>query len=210
MTTIAKIPESLPITHRGKRMASLSDSQLAGAWLNEANGTAAYRRILGLYGHLNRLDDLLSGRIQPTAQNEWFVQQHAANDLLARYSFTPCIARDPQGERRYYATARHVQGPTAVVSDGHITISVSEPMVAATLARLYAAHELFHLHRCERSGCGRWHARVRTMDRFCSRECQIKHYTGSDEARERNRKAQRKHRTSEGYLNITSPKKGEK
>src|ERR1019366_830497 len=141
MTTIAKFYESLPRTLRGRRAASLSDSQLAAAWLNEANGTAAYRRILSLYAHLTRLDDLLSGRVEPSAKKEWFGHQQAANDLLERYSFTACIARDPKGERRYYATARRVHRPTVDVSDGHFSITVSEPIVSATLARLYAAYE---------------------------------------------------------------------
>jgi hypothetical protein len=193
MTTIATFRESIPATRRGKRAASLTDAQMAAAWLNAVKG-AAYRRVLALHAHLDRLDGLLSGELQAHSPNEWFGHQSATNTLLERYSFVPRLARDPSGARRYTAVPRRKTGPTVEVSDGRITLPVGEPTVAATLARLYAARELFHVHRCDR--CGRWHARVRRMDRFCSRDCQIEHYTSSDEARERNRLAQERHRES--------------
>jgi hypothetical protein len=197
MTIIAKLHESVPATRRGKRAASLSDAQISVGWLNAAKGTS-YHRILALYAHLDRLDGLLSENLKAHAPNEWYGHQSAANTLLERYSFVPRLARDPGGARRYYATPRRVAGPTVEVSDGSIAISVSEPMVGAALARLYAGGELFHIHRCDH--CRRWHARVRKMDNFCSRDCQMQHYTSSDEARERNRLAQERHRNSPGFL----------
>ena len=99
--------------------------------------------------------------------------------------------------RRYYAVPQRVSGPIVEVSDGKLVVSVSEPTVGAALARLYAAKELFHVHRCEQ--CCRWHSRVRRMDKFCSRDCQVKFYTTSDEARERNRLAQERHRKTQFF-----------
>lgn len=181
---------------------------MAATWLNAAQGTAAYRRVLALYAWLERLDGLLSGEVQPHANNEWFAIQSTVNTLLARYSFVPSLTRDSAGARRYTAVPRRESGLTVKVSDGHITVALGETTVAAALARIYAARELFHVHRCDR--CGRWHARLRRMDRFCGRECQMEHYTSSAEARERNKLAQRRHRGSDGFLNITSAKKGAK
>jgi hypothetical protein len=201
MTSIAKISklrESLPTTRRGKRTASLDDSQITAAWLTATKGSAAYRRIRALHAYLDRLDGLLSGRLQPTAKNEWVLQQQAANDLLARYSFTPQVAVcDPTLRRRYALVPRRLKGRTIEVTDGCLSYPVDEALVAAALARLYAAGQLFHVHLCDHCRAT-WHARVREMDRFCSRACQVAHYTSSPKARENNRLAQIRHRGTSG------------
>ncbi len=195
MTRIAKFHESIPKTRRGKRTAALSDAHVAVAWLNEAKDTAAYRRIHAIYAHLDRLDGLLVGRLQAHSSNEWFVHQSAANELLGRYAFIPRVILDANKARRYLAVPRREGHPAIEVTDGHLTISVSEPLVAAALARLYATGELFHVHLCEHCReC--WHARLRRLDRFCSRQHQLAFYTDSEEARERHRLAQKRHRKS--------------
>ena len=198
MTSIAKVVESVPKTRRGRRAASLNDAEMAAAWLNEAKGKPRVR-VQTLHAYLERLDGLLTGQLKAHASNEWFVLQSAANTLLARYWFVPSLSRDPSGARRYSAVPRSEKGPkvTSFGRPRHFIRGGREPTVAAALARLYAAGELFHVHRCEHCGC--WHARVRRMDRFHSRQCQMQHYTSSDEARERNRLAQERHRKSPGF-----------
>ena len=193
MTSNAKkLYQTLPRAQRAKRSAALSDAQIAAAWLNAAKGTAAYKRVVALRAHLDHLDALLSDRIRGHAKNEWYIQQEAANQLLARYSFSPRVTRSPEGQRQYHAALRRLSGPSVNVTDGSTTVVISEPLAAAALARLYANTELWHVHLCQHCA-SQWKARVRRMDLFCSRECQLQAYSASSEYRERHARSQKTH-----------------
>lgn len=188
-----KFHESIPATRRGKRVVSVTDAMMVSEWMNAAQGrTAAHKRVSALFAHLERLDAILSGQAQGHTPNEWFGHQSAANGLLERYAFVPRLACGPQVVRRYYAAPRREAKPAVKISDGSQTVTVSEVTAANALARLFAAHSLFHIHRC--ASCNKWHARTRRMDRFCGRDCQLNHYRSSAEAKERNRLAQGRHR----------------
>ena len=86
------------------------------------------------------------------------------------------------------------------VTDKTTTVVISEPLAAAALARLYASGELWHVHLCQYCET-QWKARVRRMDLFCSRECQIKAYSTSPDYRERHARQQRESHKSIEELN---------
>ena len=194
---------------RRNRALSFTDALIVVEWMNAAKGTAAYRRVLGIRAHLEHLSAMLETIRQqkPKSQSindaEILLRLNLVIQRLSRYAFTPTLACDTSaGILRYSATPKAMRGLVVEVSDGSLSVQVSESTVVAALARLAANRELFKVHLCDE--CRKqWHAPQRKMDRFCSKECRILFRQTDEDSRERHARAQARYRKSpaslEGY-----------
>jgi hypothetical protein len=113
---------------------------------------------------------------------------------LSSYSLTPILPCDlNSGICRFDAIPKAKRGPTVEVSDGSLTLTVTEAAVVCALARLAAAKELFKVRLCEM--CREvWKVSERRIDRFCSQRCREKFRGTDEESRARHALAQRKHK----------------
>jgi hypothetical protein len=220
---VAPRPTTRTEFERRARSLSFSDAFIVVQWLNAAKGSAAYRKVLTVKLELDELGALLDsvrrqkqesraankGRQAPLSQEdvtaavqraEFYTQfrerHNSLNRTLAKYSFVPVMACDPDmGIWRCSSVPKVTRGRTIEVSDGALTVHVNEAAVVAALARLAANRELYKVRLCEQCQ-ERWRVSERAMDRFCSPECRQEWYAKSPDYGKRRRDIQRRYRTN--------------
>jgi hypothetical protein len=175
------------------RSRSYADALTAVAWLNDAKGTAAYKRVLMVRRELDELAKMLDAlgqqwrahkatrrrtegkineREQETAQLEIFRRRHNdLNRMLTRYTFVPALDYAiPSAAWRFDTVPKLLGGPETEIEDRLFTVLISEASVVAALARLATQRELYKVRLCDQCG-ERWRVSAREMDRFCSDRC---------------------------------------
>ena len=209
-------------TEHKRRVRSLSSSSaiLAVTWLNAANGTAAFSRVLEVRTELTELGAALDKTkwkpraIKPGTREEivharmseanrfllysqererFRVRHNALNQRLARYAYVPALAYGDTGVWRFAMVPMSSRGPHVVLESDGVPVEVSEASVVAALCRLAASRELYKIKLCETCGL-RWRVAERRMDRFCSQKCREAFHTNSDEYREKKAEHQRQYR----------------
>lgn len=200
---------------------SHSDAVIAAEWLNSAKGTAAYRRVIAFRGELEFLSKTLvvlrqqrreakAGRPHGRAailadanaaaelgklQEQFRTRHNALNQVLSRYTYIPALAYSPDFSAwRFNTVPKHrTAGQEIELSDGVMTIRVTESSVIAALARLAASRELNKVRLCEQCG-KRWIVSLREMDKFCKSDCREASYKKSPEFKNRKAANQRRYR----------------
>ena len=166
------------------------------AWLNATKKSPAHKRVVGLRAEMEYLGAMLESIRQEKPVNlaEARLRHKKLTQDLARYAFRPAMPCDLEtGTWRYLAVAKGASKPIVDITDGRLTVPVSETDVIAALARLAANRELFKAHLCEQ--CREvWHTAVRKIDRFCSSECRERFRGTNEESRERHARHQREYR----------------
>ncbi|HUV69757.1 MAG TPA: hypothetical protein VMW15_08870 [Terracidiphilus sp.] len=227
---IAPRPKTQTEMKRRVRSQSSTDAMLTVEWLNAAQRTAAYRRVLMVRGELEELGAMLESlrqqrqawknrRAKSDAEilenlkastsmvslQEQFRQRHnALNVLLARYAHVPALAYSlNSGIWRFGMVPKHPRGPEIKLSDESFNVRVNESTVIAALARLAANHELHKVRLCETCG-ERWRVSERKIDRFCSQQCRDAFHISSPDYKDRKAANQRKYRESLKQNMVTS------
>ena len=189
------------------RSQSFNDACVAVEWLNAAQGTAAYRRVLEvrqeleeLRAELDRLKQTRGSAVKVRVMADLQTRHERLDVQMARYSFKPelnyslasgfwgldMVPKRPHGPQ----VEMHGQGFAYLPR----RISVSEPVVITALARLAVNRKLYMVRVCDYCR-ERWLVSIRpTMDRFCSYKCRDAFHTHSDEYRERKAANQRNYR----------------
>jgi hypothetical protein len=220
---IAPRPKTQTEMKRRVRSLSSTDAAIAVEWLNEAQHTAAYRRVLMVRGELEELGETLE-RLRQQRQ-EWksrkfrrsksdaeilnnlsvstsmatlqehFREHHNALNLrLARYAHVPALAYNlDSGIWRFGMVPKRPGGPEIVIEDQLLRVRINEAAVIAALCRLAANRELHKVRLCEMCG-ERWRISERQIDRFCSPKCRDAFHINSPDYKERKAANQRKYR----------------
>jgi hypothetical protein len=190
------------------RSQSFNDAFVAVEWLNVAQGTAAYRRVLEVRRELEELRTELDRYwLQQTRRSVLEARamadiqtRHQRLDLqMARYTFKPELNYSfASGFWGLDMVPKHPRGPYVEVRGQGFaylprSIRVSEPVVITALARLAATRELYKVRLCAQ--CQKhWRVSEREMDRFCGQQCREAFYAKSPEYHERKASNQRNYR----------------
>jgi hypothetical protein len=190
------------------RSQSFNDACVAVEWLNAAQGTAAYRRVLEvrqeleeLRAELDRLKQARGSVVKVRVMADLQTRHERLDRQMARYTFKPELNYSfASGFWALDMVPKHPRGPQVEMHGQGFAylprrISVSEPVVITALARLTANRELHKVRLCETCQ-KRWRVSEREMDRFCSDKCRDAYHTHSDDYRERKAANQRKYRKS--------------
>lgn len=174
---------------------SYADALTAVAWLNDAKGTAAYKRVLIVRRELDELAKMLDALAQKwlarkaprRGKEKEFIQSELEsvqlevsfrerhndlNRMLARrYTFVPALDfAIPSAAWRFNTVPKLLGGPETKIKDRIFTLLISEASVVAALARLATQRELYKVRLCDQCS-ERWRVSAREMDRFCSDRC---------------------------------------
>jgi hypothetical protein len=183
------------------------------AWLNAAQGTPAYRRVLNVRRELENIGNTLADlrlrlveavkalRRAPQKMNEMnrirerFRKRHnALNKILSRYLFVPALAYSVEtGLWRFNTIPRRTNSQVVKLNDQIGVIRVSEASVIAGLARIATNRELNKIRLCEHCG-KRWVFARRKIDKFCCGNCRVSFHVRSEEGKRNHRKAQAEYR----------------
>jgi hypothetical protein len=206
------------------RSLSFSDVVTTVEWLNAMKGTGAQKRVLAVRLELEELGSMLIslrrqrqdakaaglGRKGPRNEqeiqgyvqranlfNEFRERHNALNRTLTRYAFVPVLVYDINpGIWRFNAVPKATREPAIQVSDGNVTVQVTEASVIAALARLAANWELHKVRLCE--NCQeRWLVSERQIDRFCSAKCRVTANEARPEFLDRKARNQKSYRERE-------------
>jgi hypothetical protein len=199
------VPDPHTETERNRRRRSLSssDALIVVSWLNAANGTAGYRRVLGIRAHLDYIGVMLdtvrqqNGQVESNTNAKIRLHVNLVIERLSRYRLTPTIVCDPKaGILRYNATPKVMRGLVIEVSDGTLTVQVSETAVVNALARLAEKRELWKVRLCEQCR-EKWRVSERQIDRFCpGKKCRLAFYAQKPDRNVRQREIQRRYRAN--------------
>jgi hypothetical protein len=188
------------------RSQSFSDASVAVAWLNAAQGTVAYRRVLEVRQELEELRAELdrlkqkTGSVVRVRDIADLQTRHERLDLkMARYSFKPELNYSfASGFWGLDMVPKHPRGPQVEMHGQGFAyrprrILVSEPVVVTALARLAVSQELYKVRLCA-TCLERWRVSERKIDRFCSDKCRDAFHVSSPDYHERKAANQRKYR----------------
>jgi hypothetical protein len=188
------------------RSQSFNDAFVAVEWLNAAQGTAAYRRVLEvrqeleeLRAELDRFKQTRGSVVNMRGMAELQTRHERLDLQMARYTFKPELNYSfASGFWGLDMVPKHPRGPYVELHGPGFAylprrIRVSEPVVITALGRLAAARELYKVRLCAQ--CQKhWRVSEREMDRFCSQQCREAFYAKSPDYHERKASNQRNYR----------------
>jgi hypothetical protein len=219
---LAPTPKTRTEYEKRKRLIAHGDATIVVEWLNAANGTPIYRRVLAVRKELEELgamlDSLTKQRQETRARRprtsreiadvhremeksakiqERFRKRHnALNRILTLYTHTPALAYSVEtGIWRFGMVPKRGSGREIKLSDRQFAVRINQSSVVAALARLAASHELIKVRLCDYCR-KRWvFARRPKFDRFCSDDCRVSFHVHSEEGKRNHRKAQAEYRS---------------